>query len=69
MIFNLYAILSQPLLVFLKLFGQFSTLARVASTRVGPPPINLRVRSFGELTLGMAESKGLALVTLAKIEK
>jgi hypothetical protein len=33
--------------------------------RVGPPPTNLGVRGFGELTLSMAECKGLALVTLA----
>jgi hypothetical protein len=37
--------------------------------RVGPPPINLGVRGFGELTIGMAECKGLALVTLAKMKK
>jgi hypothetical protein len=37
--------------------------------RFGPPPTNLRVRGFGELTIGMAECEGLALVTLAKIEK
>jgi hypothetical protein len=37
--------------------------------RVGPPPINLGVRSFGELTISMAKCEGLALVTLAKMEK
>jgi hypothetical protein len=37
--------------------------------RVGPPPTNLGVRGFGELTLGMAECEGLALVTLAKTRK
>ena len=39
------------------------------SQRVGPPPINLGVRGFGELTISMAACEGLALVTLAKIEK
>jgi hypothetical protein len=37
--------------------------------RVGPPPTNIGVRGFGELTISMAECKGLALVTLAKIKK
>jgi hypothetical protein len=37
--------------------------------RVGPPPINIGVRGFGELTLSMAECEGLALVTLDKMEK
>jgi hypothetical protein len=37
--------------------------------RVGPPPTNLGVRGFGELTISMAEWEGLALVTLAKTEK
>jgi hypothetical protein len=37
--------------------------------RVGPPPTNLGVRGFGELILSMAECEGLALVTLAKMEK
>jgi hypothetical protein len=37
--------------------------------RVGPPPTNLGVRGFGELTLSMVECEGLALVTLAKTEK
>ena len=36
--------------------------------RVDPPPTNLGVRGFGEPTLGMAECKGLALVTFAKTE-
>ena len=36
--------------------------------RVGPPPTNLGVRGFGELTLGMAECEGLALVTLGMAE-
>ena len=36
--------------------------------RVGPPPINLGVHDFGELTISMAACEGLALVTLAKIE-
>ena len=35
---------------------------------VGPPPTNLGVRSFGELTLTMAECEGLALVTLSMAE-
>jgi hypothetical protein len=35
---------------------------------VGPPPTNLGVRGFGELTLSMAECEGLALITLAKME-
>jgi hypothetical protein len=34
--------------------------------RVSPPPTNLGVRGFWELTLSMAECEGLALVTLAK---
>ena len=37
--------------------------------RVGPLPTNLGVRGFGELTISMAEYKGLGLVTLAKMEK
>jgi hypothetical protein len=37
--------------------------------RVGPPPTNLGVRGFGDLTISMAECEGLALVTLAKMEK
>jgi hypothetical protein len=37
--------------------------------RVGSPPTNLGVRGFGELTISMAECEGLALVTLAKMEK
>jgi hypothetical protein len=37
--------------------------------RVGPPPTNIGVCGFGELTLGMVECEGLALVTLAKMEK
>jgi hypothetical protein len=37
--------------------------------RVGPPPTNLGVRDFGELTISMAECEGLTLVTLAKTEK
>jgi hypothetical protein len=37
--------------------------------RVGPPPTNIRVRGFGELTLSMAECEGLAFVTFAKTEK
>ena len=37
--------------------------------RVGPPPIYLGVRSFGELTISMAECKGLVLITLAKVDK
>jgi hypothetical protein len=37
--------------------------------RVGPPPTNLGVRGFGELTISMAEYKGLAVVTLAKTKK
>jgi hypothetical protein len=37
--------------------------------RVGPPPTNLGVRGFGELTLSMADCEGFALVTLAKMEK
>jgi hypothetical protein len=37
--------------------------------RVGPPPTNLGVRGFGELTLSMAECEELALVTLAKTKK
>jgi hypothetical protein len=36
---------------------------------VGSFPTNLGVRSFGELTISMVECKGLALVTLAKMEK
>jgi hypothetical protein len=38
------------------------------SRRVGPPPTNLGVRGFGELTMSMAECKSLALVTLVKTE-
>jgi hypothetical protein len=36
--------------------------------RVGPPPTNSGVHGFGELTISMVEYKGLALVTLVKIE-
>jgi hypothetical protein len=37
--------------------------------RVGPLPTNLGVHGFGELTISMTECEGLALVTLAKMEK
>jgi hypothetical protein len=37
--------------------------------RVGPPPTNLKVRGFGELTISMAKCKALALVTLAKMKE
>jgi hypothetical protein len=37
--------------------------------KVGPPSTKLGVRGFGELSISMAECEGLALVTLAKIEK
>ena len=36
---------------------------------VGPPPLNLGVRDFGELTISMAECEVSVLVTLAKIDK
>jgi hypothetical protein len=37
--------------------------------KVGPLPTNLRVCGFGDFTISMAECEGLAIVTLAKIEK
>jgi hypothetical protein len=37
--------------------------------RVGPPPTNIGVCGFAELTISMAECEGLELVTLAKMEK
>ena len=37
--------------------------------RVGPPHMSLGVHDFWELTISMAECEGLALMTLAKIEK
>ena len=37
--------------------------------RVGSPRMSSGVRSFGDLTISMAEYEGLALVTHAKIEK
>ena len=37
--------------------------------RVGPPSYELRGPRYGELTISMAKCEGLALVTLARIEK
>jgi hypothetical protein len=36
---------------------------------VGPPPLSLRGPRYEELTISMVECEGLALITLARIEK
>ena len=43
--------------------------SRMHGRRVGHPPMSLEVQGIGSLPFAWVECEGLALVTIAKIEK